>query len=211
MTKKTKKEQDFMRMKFATPMPVEYYQASVAPDHLWGWIMEPPESVLEIGCGDARLTYWLRMKGMAVVATDIVTTWAHPMLCVQEMDKEKLTFEDDMFDLVVCSNVLHHGDLDATLREVYRVLRSGGQFISLQEPAIGEDEDEDEYLQKHCKQELDDGIDERRPSLLKYATALEWARLTDPSFCYCNDPKYEIEADKFHLEAPGGVLITAFK
>ena len=45
-------------------------------------------------------------------------------------DLTRLTFDDDVFDLVISEEVLEHvQDLDAALREVRRVSRPGGHFI----------------------------------------------------------------------------------
>jgi ubiquinone/menaquinone biosynthesis C-methylase UbiE len=44
---------------------------------------------------------------------------------------ESLPFADDAFDVVLCPLVIHHvGDRTATLREFFRVLRSGGRGCS---------------------------------------------------------------------------------
>lgn len=50
-------------------------------------------------------------------------------------DFHKMTFADGSFDFVVCSAVIHHAvDVSRVLREVRRVLRTGGQFIAIREP-----------------------------------------------------------------------------
>ena len=46
------------------------------------------------------------------------------------MDSHELTFPDRSFDTVAMANGLHHmADIDATLGEMMRVLKSGGNFI----------------------------------------------------------------------------------
>ncbi|PJE60053.1 MAG: hypothetical protein COU85_00395 [Candidatus Portnoybacteria bacterium CG10_big_fil_rev_8_21_14_0_10_44_7] len=43
---------------------------------------------------------------------------------------EKIDFPDNMFELVVCNNVLDHvEDTDACFREMFRVLKRGGYFV----------------------------------------------------------------------------------
>ncbi|GAA1256557.1 MULTISPECIES: class I SAM-dependent methyltransferase [Janibacter] len=50
-------------------------------------------------------------------------------------DAGSLPYDDDSFDLVVGHAVLHHiPDVEATLREVLRVLRPGGRFVIAGEP-----------------------------------------------------------------------------
>jgi SAM-dependent methyltransferase len=50
-------------------------------------------------------------------------------------DFHKLDFPNNHFDFVVCSAVLHHAEnLLSVLRELRRVLKSGGQIVALREP-----------------------------------------------------------------------------
>lgn len=51
------------------------------------------------------------------------------------MDAENMTFEDNSFDIVYCSGVLHHIDLDKAYPEIARVLKPSGQVICL-EPLV---------------------------------------------------------------------------
>lgn len=49
-----------------------------------------------------------------------------------QMDAEKMTFEDDFFDVVVCSGVLHHLDLQHAYPELARVLKPTGEIICIE-------------------------------------------------------------------------------
>jgi ubiquinone/menaquinone biosynthesis C-methylase UbiE len=50
----------------------------------------------------------------------------------QVMDAEKLTFEDNMFDTIVCSGVLHHLDVNQAFPELARVLKKDGKIICIE-------------------------------------------------------------------------------
>jgi ubiquinone/menaquinone biosynthesis C-methylase UbiE len=45
------------------------------------------------------------------------------------MDAEKMDFSDDTFDVILCSGVLHHLDLENAYRELFRVLKPSGKII----------------------------------------------------------------------------------
>lgn len=48
------------------------------------------------------------------------------------MDAENLDFEDDTFDLAICSGVLHHLDVTKAFPELSRVLKPGGEIICIE-------------------------------------------------------------------------------
>jgi ubiquinone/menaquinone biosynthesis C-methylase UbiE len=48
------------------------------------------------------------------------------------MDAEHTTFEDNTFDVILCSGVLHHLDLDAAYKELYRIIKPGGKVIAIE-------------------------------------------------------------------------------
>ncbi len=45
------------------------------------------------------------------------------------MDAENLRFNDNYFDLIICSGILHHLDIRKAYREMTRVLKSEGKII----------------------------------------------------------------------------------
>jgi len=97
------------------------------------------KKVLEFGCGEGWLTKILASRGAEVWAFDIskeairtaqgylqsknLQTKVH----LSQMTAEKLTYDSNMFDLVVGNAILHHIDLYEGIKQIKRVLRDGGK------------------------------------------------------------------------------------
>lgn len=93
--------------------------------------------VLELGCGTGYFTKQLAKTGADVTAIDI----SPDLLEVAQRECREsnvrleienayeLSYHDELFDSVVGSSVLHHLDVDAAVREVYRVLKPGGTIF----------------------------------------------------------------------------------
>jgi SAM-dependent methyltransferase len=107
----------------------------------------PYARALELGCGTGFFLLNLMQGGVA--SSGSVTDLSPGMVQValrnagglgldvdgRVADAERLPYDDDTFDLVVGHAVLHHiPDLDATFREVLRVLKPGGRFVFAGEP-----------------------------------------------------------------------------
>ena len=95
--------------------------------------------VLDVGCGTGNYAAALtervgcRMSGvepsaqMRARARD-----AAPWELLAQGAAEHLPFSDDAFDLVLTTDVIHHiGDRDAFFQEAVRVLRPGGQLVTV--------------------------------------------------------------------------------
>lgn len=102
--------------------------------------------VLDAGCGSGPLSARLRAKGASVTAFDASPAMVElarerlgPEADLRVADLgERLPFEDNAFDDVVASLVLHYlEDWAAPLAELRRVLRPGGRLIvSVNHPSV---------------------------------------------------------------------------
>ena len=108
--------------------------------HLEPWIrsMQPGRSVLEIGCGVGMDSYRMARHGLRVTGidlTDVAIDTAISRFTREGLDgtfeignAEQLRFPDGRFDYVYSFGVLHHvADTERAVREVWRVLKSGGE------------------------------------------------------------------------------------
>ncbi len=98
---------------------------------------------LEYGCGPGGIGFALAEAGAQVTGIDISAVAIEQAkeetlergltIDFHEMNAEDLSFEDEAFDLVCGSGILHHLDIDQGCREVARVLRPDG-FAVFTEP-----------------------------------------------------------------------------
>jgi len=106
--------------------------------------LAPGVAALDYCCGLGQTSLQLARAGAKVHGIDIspesVAT-AERLLAAHDlsdraqfsvMDAEALEFPDESFDLIVCSGVLHHLDLDRAYRELARVLRPGGRVLCIE-------------------------------------------------------------------------------
>ena len=100
------------------------------------------KKVLDYCCGEGILTRKLAQKGAQAYGIDIspFSIEKAKEKSLQEdissttffsvMDAEKMNFEDNFFDVVVCHGVLHHLDVKKAFPEIARVLKPGGKVIA---------------------------------------------------------------------------------
>ena len=106
------------------------------------FVKELPEAehVLDLGCGDGRLSAFLRAGTLTVADTsEVALRRAEARLPDAEVVRvgpdEPLPFVDGEFELVLCTETIEHvRDVQLFLSEVRRVLRPGGG-LALTTPA----------------------------------------------------------------------------
>ena len=97
--------------------------------------------VLEVGCGDGKLTIGLHKKCKKLVAIDpcekSITTARkrYPQIDFRQVNGEALTCGDEKFDIILFSLSLHHQDSGKALQETARVLAHDGCVYTL-EPSL---------------------------------------------------------------------------
>lgn len=97
--------------------------------------------ILEVGCGTGLFTREFVKTNAQITAIDIspdLINLAKEKTLADNVEFKlqnayKLDFENESFDGIVGSSVLHHLDLSSALNEFYRVLKPGG-FIRFTEP-----------------------------------------------------------------------------
>jgi ubiquinone/menaquinone biosynthesis C-methylase UbiE len=104
-------------------------------------VLHDGHHILELGCGTGYFTRELAKLSIQITAIDI-----SPDL-IEEARKEvssvrvdfqiqnayQMTCENNLFDAIVGSSVLHHLDIEKAVSEMYRILKPGGQ-IAFTEP-----------------------------------------------------------------------------
>jgi len=102
------------------------------------------ERILDLGCGTGKHSIYLARKGFHVHATDMSLTGIRIArqkaeslglnnISFKQHDMRSIPFPDNFFDAVVCTWAIYHGTLaqiQKTISEIYRVLRSNGTVIT---------------------------------------------------------------------------------
>lgn len=117
----------FGKSKTPSPLVKEFYN-----------LLGNGKNVLEIGCGNGRDSIYLSSKKCSVTAIDVVPE-AIRIARSNDIDgavkfevgnAENLSYQDNSFDGVYSLSVLHSTDMEKSIAEVSRVLRSKGVFLT---------------------------------------------------------------------------------
>lgn len=120
--------------------PQAYAQDGAFVPALAGGVMEwlaakAGERILDLGCGDGKLTQQFAEMGVRVQGVDASAAMVGAArargVSAEQARAEDLRLEDGAFDAVFSNAVLHWvRDQDGMMREVLRVLRPGGRFVA---------------------------------------------------------------------------------
>jgi len=102
--------------------------------------VRPGTRVLDVGCGVGRLVLRMARRGCRVTGVELMRPdlrrarrllqEARQQAELIEGDGGRLPFADESFDFVSCTETLEHvADYGLALRELARVLRSGGRLV----------------------------------------------------------------------------------
>ncbi len=109
------------------------------------WVQDhsPPKGarILDYGCGKGEIVEALRSRGFEALGCDVYyeggdySSGVDKKLLggiIRRMEGDKIPFPDDSFDYVINNQVMEHvKDMDSVLKEIHRVLKPGGQVLSL--------------------------------------------------------------------------------
>jgi len=104
----------------------------------------PGRDILEIGCGEGRVSALLAPQSRSYIAIDIDVQSidraraAYPEVDFRVGNGEDLDFGDASLDGVLFTLSLHHQDSPSALSEAQRVLKQGGRAVVLEPAAEGE-------------------------------------------------------------------------
>jgi len=102
------------------------------------------KNVLEYGCGSGSYSFFLarhlanKVTGIDISAAAIESARAQAKVqnlgkaAFLVMDAEATEFDDDCFDVICGTGILHHLNLGKALKEIARILRPGGSAIFIE-------------------------------------------------------------------------------
>lgn len=121
----------------------EFFEACTSPENRWIFSEIKPvkgKKILELGCGNGEASVYFAKQGAEVTALDIsggmlklasaVAARHGVSIRTLKCSASEIPGDKDIYDLVYAANLLHHVELEPTFREVRRVLKPAGRFVS---------------------------------------------------------------------------------
>jgi SAM-dependent methyltransferase len=116
-----------------------YWAIEAAARRYWNFVIEHAvdADVLEYGCANGERSRELSETAKTVQGIDIsdvaiaraTELYGSENVRFYVMDAMNMTFEDQQFDLVFGSGIIHHLDTERSMKEISRVLRPNGRAI----------------------------------------------------------------------------------
>jgi trans-aconitate methyltransferase len=103
---------------------------------VFDWLAaQPGERILDLGCGDGRLTQRIVDAGAVVIGVDaspqMIAAAREKGIVADVGDAESLPYPSAAFDAVFSNAALHWvRDHDAMMAQAHRVLKPGGRFVA---------------------------------------------------------------------------------
>jgi 2-polyprenyl-3-methyl-5-hydroxy-6-metoxy-1,4-benzoquinol methylase len=99
------------------------------------------KKILDIGCGLGEASVFFALQGGQVTATDLSPGMLSVTRRLAEINNvyvqtvlsasERLVeISDEPFDIIYAGNILHHADIDKSMRQILSLLKEGGTFVS---------------------------------------------------------------------------------
>ena len=119
----------------------EFFEACTAPENRY--IMKKignvkGQKILDLGCGAGEASVYFSKNGAIVTGIDNSAEMLNVLRSVgkkynvtvqtKKCNSDNIDSDDEVFDIVYAANLLHHVNIESTLREVHRVLKKGGIF-----------------------------------------------------------------------------------
>ncbi len=141
-------EKNFHDRKLSKQKNLSYYDMGFSKpifDQMMGNIGNiKGKNVLEFGCGEGWFTEKLADMGAEVWAFDLSKEAvkktkerfsnhsAQKRVHVDQMPGENLSYDSEQFDIVVGLAILHHLELEASMKEIRRILKNGGRAFFME-------------------------------------------------------------------------------
>jgi len=142
------RERDFHNVTFADhsrSAASKFYRVEQAPMERYAELLSESagegKRVLEYGCGPGSQAFFLAREGAEVSGIDISdvaiaqakeraqTEGVAERCRFEVMNAERTSFEDDAFDLICGTAILHHLDLESAYAEIARLLKPSGRAV----------------------------------------------------------------------------------